>query len=81
MKTVAVIPSAGKGERMEKGVSKPYLLLADKPILAHTLFAFEQSPLVNQIIVLVSPPEVENCKHAVIEAFQFKKGIGWRRGK
>jgi 2-C-methyl-D-erythritol 4-phosphate cytidylyltransferase len=73
MKTVAVIPSAGKGERMKKEVGKPYLLLADKPILAHTLSAFEQSPLVNEVIVTVSPEEVEYCRREVIDASHCKK--------
>jgi 2-C-methyl-D-erythritol 4-phosphate cytidylyltransferase len=73
MKTVAVIPSAGKGERMKKGVSKPYLLLAEKPILAHTLSPFEESPFVDEVIVTVSPGEVEYCRREVIEAFHLSK--------
>jgi len=58
---------------MKKEVSKPYLLLADKPILAHTLFPFEKSPLVNEVIVTVSSADVEYCKRNVIDAFHIKK--------
>ena len=73
MKTVAIIPSAGKGKRMKKEVSKPYLLLADKPILAHTLSPFEESSLVHEVIVTVSPGEIEYCRREVIEAFHLTK--------
>ena len=73
MKTVAIIPSAGKGKRMKKEVSKPYLLLADKPILAHTLSPFEESPLVHEVIVTVSPGEIEYCRREEIEAFHLTK--------
>ncbi|MCX5884955.1 MAG: 2-C-methyl-D-erythritol 4-phosphate cytidylyltransferase [Proteobacteria bacterium] len=76
MKTVAIIPSAGKGKRMKKEVSKPYLLLADKPILAHTLSPFEESPLVHEVIVTVSPGEIEYCRREVIEAFNLTK-VNW----
>jgi 2-C-methyl-D-erythritol 4-phosphate cytidylyltransferase len=76
MKTVAIIPSAGKGKRMKKEVSKPYLLLADKPILAHTLSPFEESSLVHEVIVTVSPGEIEYCRREVIEAFHLTK-VSW----
>jgi 2-C-methyl-D-erythritol 4-phosphate cytidylyltransferase len=73
MKTVAVIPSAGRGERMKEELNKPYLLLAEKPILAHTLFPFEESPLIHELIVIVAPREIEYCKREVIEAFRISK--------
>jgi len=37
MKTVAIIPAAGAGKRMESGVSKQYLELEGVPILVRTL--------------------------------------------
>jgi len=58
---------------MKRGVSKPYLLLAQKPILAHTLSPFEASPLVDEVIVIVAPGEVEYCQREVIEAFHISK--------
>ncbi len=40
----AIMAAAGVGERMGHKIPKPYLLLAGKPILAHTLGVFERDP-------------------------------------
>ncbi|MBW1992694.1 MAG: 2-C-methyl-D-erythritol 4-phosphate cytidylyltransferase, partial [Deltaproteobacteria bacterium] len=44
MKVAAIIPAAGLGARMKHNRPKPYLMLAGKPILAHTLAVFEAAP-------------------------------------
>ena len=41
MRVAAIIAAAGMGLRMQSQISKPYLQLAGKPILAHTLEVFE----------------------------------------
>ena len=51
MKTQAIIPAAGLGVRFEAPQAKPLVLLNNKPIIVHTLQAFEQSVLVDNIIV------------------------------
>ena len=38
----AIVAAAGLGVRMGNSTPKPYLLLAGKPILAHTLGVFEK---------------------------------------
>ena len=45
MRVSALIPAAGMGKRMGAGINKQYLLLAGRPILAHTLAVFESAPL------------------------------------
>lgn len=77
MVTVAIIPAAGKGKRMayRGGVSKPYLTLGNKPLLAHTLSAFEGCDLIKAIVVVVSPEEEVFCRREVIDRFGFKKVI------
>ena len=39
----AIIVAAGKGSRMKTNINKQYLLLMDKPVLAHTIDAFENA--------------------------------------
>ena len=46
----AIIVAAGKGTRMGGRVSKQFLLLEGREILAHTIDAFEKSPLINRIV-------------------------------
>lgn len=53
----AIIVAGGKGTRMGASTPKQFILLSGKPILMHTLLAFEQySGSINLIVVL---PEAE----------------------
>jgi len=51
-KVGAVITAAGKGERMA-GVDKLFSLLNGEPVLAHSVSTFENSPLVDRIVVVL----------------------------
>ena len=73
MKVVALIPAAGRGSRMGDKEKKPYLTLAGKPILAHTLSEFEQCSLIDETILIVSENEMECSRISIVEAFKFKK--------
>lgn len=53
MKVSAIIVAAGKGSRMKTSMNKQYLTLSKKPVLAHTLGAFEKSALISEIIVVI----------------------------
>ncbi len=53
MKTVAIIPAAGAGKRMESGVSKQYLALEGVPILVRTLRVFETASSVDAVFLIV----------------------------
>ncbi|MGE5328977.1 MAG: 2-C-methyl-D-erythritol 4-phosphate cytidylyltransferase [Deltaproteobacteria bacterium] len=55
----AIILAAGKGTRMEAKINKVYMEIAQKPIAARTLEVFEESPLINEIIVVIN----ERDKH------------------
>ncbi len=74
IKTVAVIPSAGKGRRLGFR-KKPYLMLNGKPVLAHTLSAFERCALVQAVVVVAAPSDLEYCREKVVERYGFKKVI------
>ncbi len=69
----AIIAAAGIGVRMGQKTPKPYLNLAGKPILAHTLEVFEKAREVREVVVVVHPDELENCQENVIAPFGFKK--------
>ncbi|MBI5492730.1 MAG: 2-C-methyl-D-erythritol 4-phosphate cytidylyltransferase [Deltaproteobacteria bacterium] len=55
---------------------KNFLALLDRPVLAHTLSAFEQCPVVTSIVVAVQPSDAEYCRHEVVARYGFKKVIG-----
>jgi len=73
MKTIALIPAAGSGNRMGAKAKKPYLSMLDKPILAHTLSEFEQCSLIDEVVLIVAEDEIDNCKTSIVENFKIRK--------
>jgi 2-C-methyl-D-erythritol 4-phosphate cytidylyltransferase len=69
----AIIAAAGVGLRMGGSLAKPYLELAGKPILAHTLAVFEKIPEINEVALVVHPEELEYCQEKVMAPYSFKK--------
>lgn len=73
MKVIALIPAAGMGKRMGAGINKQYLLLCDKPIVAHTIAVFEQASLIDDIYVIVPEAEIPYCREHVVDCYGFGK--------
>jgi 2-C-methyl-D-erythritol 4-phosphate cytidylyltransferase len=73
MKVIALIPAAGMGKRMGAGINKQYLLLRDKPIVAHTIAVFERAPFVDAIYVIVPEAEIPYCREHVVDRYGFAK--------
>ena len=73
MMVAAIIAAAGAGVRMGREVPKPYLPLAGKPILAHTLEVFEKTKEIREVTVVVHPEDLDYCQDKVISPFGFKK--------
>ncbi|MFD2672496.1 2-C-methyl-D-erythritol 4-phosphate cytidylyltransferase [Marinicrinis sediminis] len=57
-----VIVAAGKGSRMKSAEHKQYLNIKDKPILLHTLEAFQRSRYIDHMTVVVGASDVERVK-------------------
>ena len=72
-KVCTLIPAAGKGSRMAHSVKKPYLELAQKPILAHTIQRFEQNSAVDAIFVIVDQADFSECQATVLRPYAFTK--------
>jgi 2-C-methyl-D-erythritol 4-phosphate cytidylyltransferase len=72
-KAVAVIPAGGSGKRMGGDLSKQYLLLAGKPILAHTLERFQESGVVSAVVLVVPAEDVASVRQAIVERYRLTK--------
>ena len=72
-KISVLIPAAGQGKRMGSSVKKPYLMLADKPILSHTIDHFEQNSVVDEIFVVVDESDFIACRENVLAPFRYRK--------
>ncbi len=72
MKKAAIVLAAGQGKRMGGIVPKQYLTLAGKPILQHTLEAFERSS-VDDVILVTGEQEISYCREHIVEPGGFRK--------
>lgn len=75
MKTVCIVASAGRGRRLKQKKDKPFIEIAGKPILAHTLAALESSKIIDSIVVVVPRDKVKICKK-LVKKHRFKKVSG-----
>lgn len=71
----AVILAAGKGSRMKADINKQFLMLLDKPVIVHTLQAFEQCSEVDEMVVVTAPEELEYFKVNILFKYEFNKVI------
>lgn len=71
MKISAVIVAAGSGTRMRAGKNKVYLELLGKTILEHTVSAFQNMPMIDEIVVVtneISEAEKVLSKYSKLKA-------------
>lgn len=83
MKTIAIIAAGGQGKRIagvhpeeihpEGKLPKQFLMLKDKPILAHTVDKFERCGLIDEIILVVPEDYLEYCSRTIVDQYGFKK--------
>lgn len=69
----AIVLAAGKGTRMNAGINKQFLTLKGKPILAHTLDAFERIPSVREIIAVISKNEYGMFERRILKKYRYTK--------
>ena len=71
----AVIVAAGSGERM-RGVDKILAVIGGKPVIAHTIAAFEAAECIDEIVVVARREQVETIETIVREnGFQKVKAV------
>lgn len=73
LKTSAIIVAAGKGRRMGRDYNKQYIVLGDKPMLAHTINVFEENKLIDEIILVVGKDEIGFVNEDIVKKYKFKK--------
>lgn len=71
-KCTAIVLAAGQGKRMGTKVQKQYLEIDGKPVLYYSLYAFEKSEIIDEIILVVGENQSEYCKDEIVS----KYGIG-----
>ena len=72
---IAVILAAGRGKRMNSDLPKQYLTLNGKPLLVHTLLAFEKSEQIDGVILVTGEEERSWCEEHIVKENGIKKVI------
>ena len=67
-----ILAAAGKGTRLGFEDAKPFVKMAGRPLLTHSLALFEEIPEINSIILVVSADKVREAK-VLVSGNGFKK--------
>lgn len=67
MKNIAVVLAGGSGTRMELGRPKQFLEMAGKTILEHSVEAFHENLLIDQIIIVSNPGFTDEAEAIVMK--------------
>lgn len=71
MKTVAVVLAAGKGSRMNTAVKKQYMEINGKPVVCHSIAAFERAGI-DEIVLVTGKDDIEWCQREIVQANHFE---------
>jgi len=74
-KTAAIVVGAGQGIRMGTQTKKQYMMLGDRPVLAHTLLAFEKCESVDEIFLVIPEGDDSFCEEKIIDPLTPGKSI------
>lgn len=72
-KCTAIVLAAGQGKRMCGNVQKLYLEINGKPVLYYSLNTFEESALIDEIILVVGENQKEYCEREIVTKYGFRK--------
>ena len=72
-KCYAIVLSAGTSSRMGSSVPKQYLPLLDRPVIYYSLKAFEDSPYIDEILLVVGADDLSYVKEEIVDKYGFTK--------
>ncbi|MGL6199867.1 MAG: 2-C-methyl-D-erythritol 4-phosphate cytidylyltransferase [Lachnospiraceae bacterium] len=76
----AIVVAAGQGKRMGTDVPKQYLELQGKPVICHTLQVFQDSELIDDIVIVADRKEISRIQDEIVETYGFRKVIAIAAG-
>ena len=77
LRATVIIVAGGKGVRMGGHVPKQYMELRGRPVLWHTLQAFERAECISGVIVVVAADDMDYCQKAVLGGGDFPRCVLW----
>ena len=72
-KCTAIVLAGGSGKRMGTKVQKQYLEIDGKPVLFYSLYEFQHSDVIDDIILVVGEGQEEYCQSEIVDKYEFTK--------
>ena len=69
----AIVLAAGSGRRMGGKIQKQFLELNGKPVVCHSLSVFQQSPLIDDIILVTGAEQISYCREEIVKKYSYTK--------
>ena len=69
----AIVLAAGKGKRMHSKIQKQFLEIGGKPVLYYSLHCFQESPLIQDIILVTGEEMISYCEQEIVKKYGFSK--------
>lgn len=67
MRTAAILLAGGAGTRLKRSENKVYLPIGDRPLLAWSLAAFQRSPVIDEIVLVIRPVDRDTARRVLDE--------------
>lgn len=72
-KNTAIVLAAGQGKRMHSKIQKQFLEIGGKPVLYYSLRCFQDSPLIDDIILVTGEDTLSYCRSEIVDKYGFAK--------
>lgn len=69
----AILLAAGRGTRMGSRIQKQYLRIQDRPVLFYSLYTFEKSEVIDDVILVAGEGQTEYVRGEFVEKYHFTK--------
>lgn len=74
-KCTAIVLAAGQGKRMGTKIQKQYLEIQGKPVLYYSLNVFQDSDIIDEVILVVGENQEEYCKKEIVQKYHMDKVV------
>lgn len=72
-KCTAIVLAAGRGRRMNSSIQKQFLELRGKPVVYYSLDCFQNSPLIDKVVLVTGEASISYCKKEIVDKYHFTK--------
>ena len=72
-RNTAIVLAAGQGKRMHSKIQKQFMELNGMPVLCYSLRCFQESPLIQDIILVTGEESISYCKEEIVQKYHFTK--------